>query len=189
MPFNFGNTTTGIRIRQPQVRVTEIATPVKPAARPASTASRSQPRARSNEVPNRAVNGASRSTSVRSDGAPTRSQTSSPRKRRRVERQQLIDSDSDDDEASTPSLNDFSRESRAPSVQNDTNRRLRSRTAFSEDAGSFKGLHAADVAHASRKFRPVWGSSQDDGIDIRLQYPSRIRPERYVYIPFLHLHG
>lgn len=61
----------------------------------------------------------------------------------------------------------------------DPNRRVRHKKAFADEVREPKIIHAADLASIATGCPPAFLGAPEDEVAVKVQYPSRTRPERY----------
>lgn len=88
------------------------------------------------------------------------------------------DSSDDDGEDGDPFSTHNKRMRRSASV--DVNRKLRHKKAFGDEERDPHVIHAADIASVATSCPPILGAPADE-VAVELQYPSRCKPERWVF--------
>ncbi|EEA28331.1 Nucleosomal histone H3-Lys79 methylase [Talaromyces marneffei ATCC 18224] len=178
-----------LQAKKPQIR--KVVTQKKPAVAPPSrsssigtTDSRQSPSVRSTPIAKSKIS----STPSRNSEISSKQRLRTTVSRRNLKRPSPIqrlesDDDDDDDNDTDTSFEVRKRTKLSDSVEPDFARRIRSVEAFSKDGPkALKMVHAADItaAKAVGKYKPAFEKGADKGpSEIRLQYPSTVKGERY----------
>ncbi|KAI9740274.1 MAG: Nucleosomal histone H3-Lys79 methylase [Cirrosporium novae-zelandiae] len=175
---------------KPKVQIRTVKTTVKKST--TSTTTKPQlPKNSTPKVPSRSQSRVASTSLSRSKPSshlsPSETPSSHPKRIVRRKRAQAAPvhfaSSSDDDESDDSSTSRSRKRTKTSvSVEPDVNRRLRSEAAFASEDGdkALKMVHAVDVVHheKAKKYVPLFGSTTE-GAEIRLQYPSATKSERY----------
>lgn len=128
---------------------------------------------------------AARSVSSDPDARPSKRLNTPTRVRKRPTPEQRLSSD-DDASDSDVSFEVRKRARTSASAEPDTERRMRSVKAFSEEVTRpFKMVHASDITSSQKSgaFKPAFGAGKAK--EILLQYPSACQKEKYEHCPTL----
>ena len=184
MSFWGSKNKSGSKPAPPKIRVERIAAAKKPTPLPSKLASRPQEIKRALHSPASSSPSSSRDSPATTPSDRYESSRLQPRKRKAQKQktstqQRLIESDDESDGAiSSTSCEDPYKKHKVDRLI-DSERKVRSQVAFSDEGGNFDMIHAAEVTSPGKKAKIVTDGNVET-VTVELVYPSASQREREV---------